>query len=97
LSNNSAEQIDGVVLETPPKNTAFTSAEMEVFSFLTSKAQIKKVSNQGSGIKWDEFHQQYIYRCKRMQLEDGLVVYSRTNKQLKQKHKDIKHQLSNDA
>jgi hypothetical protein len=92
LSNNCAEQIDGVVLLTPPKNTAFTSAEMEVFSFLTCK-----VSNHGSGIKWLDFHQQCIYRCKRMQLEDELVVYSRTKEQLKQKHKDIKHQLSNDA
>jgi hypothetical protein len=87
--NHSADEINAVTLQIPQAKTPFTSAEMEVFSFLTSQGQIKKVSNLGSGIKWDEFHRQYIYRCKRMQLQDGLLVYSRSKEQLQQKYKNI--------
>ena len=90
-TSSSVEQINQVILAIPPKRTAFTSAEMEILHFLTSNEQIKKVSNLGSGIKWPEFHRQYIYRCKRMQLEDKLQVYNRSLEQLQQKYKDMKN------
>ena len=88
-SNHSIDEINAVTLEIPLPKTPFTSAEMEVFSFLTSQGQIKKVSNLGAGIKWEEFHRQYIYRCKRMQLQDNVDVYSRSKNQLQQKYKNI--------